>query len=132
MTFKFQEQQVYRGGGALRRRRPGWRLWWPSELADLCKCEKRPPETCSRGRPARKEQLSQEKGGDAVAHRRARWERDQDGGFGGHRTGGQTGTSEGEATEDLCSLRSKFGAFYTHLLDRIVQTTCFLIGHLMI
>ena len=32
----------------------------------------------------------------------------QDGGFGGHRTGGRVGTSEREATKDLCILRLKF------------------------
>ena len=36
------------------------------ELANLCKCERRPPETCSRGSSRRKQQ-SQEEGVDAVA-----------------------------------------------------------------
>ena len=147
MTFKYQEQQVDRGGGALRRRRPGWRLWWPSNWRIFASVRRGHQRLAAEARGG----SQQEEGGDAVAHqprslRRASSEKgrrdsgrspgfpsfDQDGGFGGHCTGGRTGASEGEATEDLRSLRSKFGAFYTCLFDNIVQTTCFLIGHVMI
>ena len=40
---------------------------------------------------------------------------DQDGGFGGHLTGGRVGTSEREATKDLCTLERRLRTFYTFL-----------------
>ena len=41
---------------------------------------------------------------------------DQDGGFGGHRTGGRVGTSEREATKDLCIVICKFRIFTLFLI----------------
>ena len=41
---------------------------------------------------------------------------DQDGGFGGHCTGGRVGTSEREATKDLCIVICKFRIFTLFLI----------------
>ena len=45
----------------------------------------------------------------SLFHQVVKW--DQDGGFGGHCTGGRVGTSEREATKDLCIVLCKFGIF---------------------
>ena len=90
-----------------------------------------PPETCNReeGEPA-----AARWGVDEISHQPlTQWERgdvqeglraepwispsivwDQDGGFGGHFTGERVGTSEREATKDLCMLE-RLGTFYTFL-----------------